>query len=231
MPSFSSPPKTSTTDWVVWQLADSAFPTGAFAQSGGLESAWQWGVLSDRNSLTEFFQSHLAQVCHSAVPFLTAVHRNVEAIHSLDQQCDAFLSNHVANRASRAHGRGLLTAAEAAFRLDSYHRLRDEVRANRLAGHYSPLFGVITAELGVEINLAVRLFLHGTLRDLISSSVRLNILGPLAGQELQFQLAPLLVRLADRSIHLNLNDAAQTAPIIDLLQQTHDRLYSRLFQS
>lgn len=26
-------------DWIAWQLCDSAFPAGAFAHSGGLEAA------------------------------------------------------------------------------------------------------------------------------------------------------------------------------------------------
>jgi urease accessory protein UreF len=30
---------------------------------------------------------------------------------------------------------------------------------------------------------------------------------------------------------LSMDDAAQTAPLIDLWQASHDRLYSRLFQS
>jgi urease accessory protein len=40
--------KTPDEDWLLWQLADSAFPTGGFAHSGGLEAAWQHGEI--RNS-------------------------------------------------------------------------------------------------------------------------------------------------------------------------------------
>ena len=34
-------------DWLTWQVVDSAFPTGAFAHSFGLESAWQQGEVED----------------------------------------------------------------------------------------------------------------------------------------------------------------------------------------
>jgi urease accessory protein UreF len=44
-------------------------------------------------------------------------------------------------------------------------------------------------------------------------------------------MAPTIDRLIDRCGHLSPRDIAQTAPIIDICQTTHDRLYSRLFQS
>ena len=56
-------------------------------------------------------------------------------------------------------------------------------------------------------------------------------IGPLAGQAIQHQLGPFIQRLAVRATTLVLTDLAQTAPVIDLLQGSHDRLYSRLFQS
>ena len=40
-----------------------------------------------------------------------------------------------------------------------------------------------------------------------------------------------LNRALDRCRDLDERDAAQTAPILDVLQSAHDRLYSRLFQS
>jgi hypothetical protein len=39
-----------------WQIVDSAFPTGAFAHSFGLEAAWQQGEMPDIAVLREFVQ-------------------------------------------------------------------------------------------------------------------------------------------------------------------------------
>ena len=36
---------------LVWQLVDSAFPTGAFAHSLGLEAAWHHGEVASRDDL------------------------------------------------------------------------------------------------------------------------------------------------------------------------------------
>ena len=218
-------------EWVTWQLIDSAFPSGGFAHSGGLESALQWGMIRDHEALVAYFKTNLTQLGHSSVPFVTASHREPARITELDVLCDAFLSNHVANRASRLQGQGFLMATEAAFDLEICTSLRACVRRNRFAGHLPPVFGAVAAALDIPLPLVVRQFLYLGLRDLTSSAVRLNVLGPLQGQSTQFKMKPFLEQLAQQSVALDIENVAQTAPVSDLLQQTHDRLYSRLFQS
>src|SRR5450432_522762 len=49
-------------DWLLWQLADSAFPTGGFAHSGGLEAAWQHGEIRGAEDLASFLEAYMCQV-------------------------------------------------------------------------------------------------------------------------------------------------------------------------
>jgi len=91
-------------DWLIWQLADSAFPTGGFAHSGGLEAARQQGEVRGGESLMEYLQVSLRQLAQASMPFAHATFAGTRAFEEVDQRCDAFLSNHVANRASRAQG-------------------------------------------------------------------------------------------------------------------------------
>ena len=42
---------TRMSDWLTWQIVDSAFPTGVFAHSWGLEAAWQQGEVDDVDEL------------------------------------------------------------------------------------------------------------------------------------------------------------------------------------
>src|SRR5436190_18774686 len=107
-----------TTPWLVWQLVDSAFPAGGFAHSYGLEAAWQQGEV-DAASLPAFVRDAIAQAGHSGLPFVlagydvtnTAAHAASAAVTVptglalIDERCDAFLRNPVANRASRVQGR------------------------------------------------------------------------------------------------------------------------------
>jgi urease accessory protein len=209
-------------DWLIWQLADSAFPTGGFGHSGGLEAAWQHGEVT-RANLPGFLEISLRQCARASLPFVAATHAGAERLPELDQLCEAFLSNHVANRASRLQGRAFWTATTRAF-------LPDLTEPPELC-HLAPVFGVLTCRLGIATLPAARLFLFLHFRGLVSSAVRLGIVGPLEAQSMQHQLSPIAETVAARAATLTLDDLAQTAPLLDLWQGAQDRLYSRLFQS
>src|SRR5208337_3847020 len=102
-------------DWTLWQLADSAFPSGGFAHSAGLEAALQLGEVVGPNGLERFVMRSLWQAGAFTLPVLTEAHFQPEDIDRIDRLCDAMTTNHVANRASRAQGQALLRAAAAAF--------------------------------------------------------------------------------------------------------------------
>ncbi len=97
--------------------------------------------------------------------------------------------------------------------------------------HFGPVFGVVAAALGLEAASACSLFLFLSLRSLVSAAVRLGIVGPLQGQSIQMILSSEADDLVRLSIRLTIDEAAMITPLFDLAQATHDRLYSRLFQS
>ncbi len=222
-------PPDSQNDWLLWQLADSAFPTGGFAHSGGVEAAFQCGEIKGRDTLLSFLEAALNQAGHGALPFVSAAFEQIETFSLIDSHCDAFTSNHVANRASRLQGRAFLNSADRAFGLASLHKWREGL--NELPCHFAPVFGAVARLLQIEKLAALRLFLFTQLRGWVSSAVRLGIVGPLEGQNIQRQVSPLAAQTVEACRDLDLDDVAQTAPLIDLFQGSQDRLYSRLFQS
>ncbi|MFA9477295.1 urease accessory protein UreF [Phycisphaerales bacterium AB-hyl4] len=219
-------------EWLMWQLADSAFPTGGFAHSGGLEAAVQTGAVPDVAALEAFCRVSLTQLARQSLPLLRAVHAEPERLPTVDRQCEAMLSNHVANRASRSQGRALLLAAERAFAhgRPAVGRLRDRVRQERLPGHLAPLFGAVAAAMGLDGEASARLFTFTATRDLISAAVRLNVVGPLQAQALQHALGE-AAAAAIAHAPVDAMEAASAAPVLELLQARQDRLYSRLFHS
>jgi urease accessory protein len=146
-------------------------------------------------------------------------------------RCDAFVSNHVANRASRAQGNALSASAERSFEREALRALRKLIRDEGLPGHLPPVFGAVTLCLKLQLGEAIRLFVFTQMRGMVNAAVRLGIVGPLEAQAIQYRLGPLAEQTATQASQSGLDDLAQTAPLLDLLQGMQDRLYSRLFQS
>jgi len=214
-------------DWLVWQLADSAFPTGGFAHSGGLEAAWQHGEVRHLAELAMFLEASLEQLGRGSLPFVTAAHDKPEKATELDQLCDVFLTNHVANRASRVQGRAFLASSGRIFFPGEAGPKTKEFPL----GHFAPAFGAVARVLGMRRSGTARLFFFQHLRGLVVSAVRLGIAGTMEAQAWQYRLAPRAESILARCEGLAVADVAQTAPLLELWQGTQDRLYSRLFQS
>jgi len=230
-PGPTRPAQEDATDWLVWQIADSAFPSGGFAHSNGLEAAWQQGELRSGEELAGFIRIHLAQTGRAALPFVNEAFNESQPFADLDLLCDAFLSNHVANRGSRAQGQAFLLAAAHAFDSPRLTGFRANVLEQKLPGHFAPVFGMVLRVMQVSPGSCVRLFLFLSLRTLLASAVRLGIVGSMAAQSLQSRLVPDAERVALRCAALRVQDAAQCSALLEILHGAHDRLYSRLFQT
>jgi urease accessory protein len=215
---------------LLWQLADSAFPIGGFAHSGGLEAAREHGELRNRNELKSFIESSLRQAARFSLPLVTAAHVKPNRIVELDRLCEAHTTNHVANRASRIQGQALIASAERIFPSTMLKNLRHGPEKPAF-GHFAPILGVVTSALGVTLEATRELFIFMQLRGLISSAVRLNIAGPLESATIQHELRRAAADILEKSRGITLDQIAQTSPLLELWQGSHDRLYSRLFQS
>jgi urease accessory protein len=216
-------------DWLIWQLADSAFPAGGFAHSSGLEAAWQSGEIVDGATLERFVRDAVEQAGRASLPLVTAGHAAPDRLAALDDMADAFLTNAVANRASRVQGRAFVSTCARIWPMPPLRAL--ELQAKSLRGHYAPLVGGVGRALAVPADITQRLFLFQVVRGLAAAAVRLGIVGAYEAQRLQFECAELLDAVHARCHCLDERHLTQTAPLLDLLQSGHDRLYSRLFQS
>ena len=199
--------------WRLLQLCDSGFPSGGYVHSGGLEAAAALGEVGD---LRRFAEDALWAAAHGTLPLVRRAHRAPADAAHVDAAAEAFLLSAVANRASRAQGRALATAAGRAFGIAPLALPH---------GHLAPVWGVVGAAAGVgeEETLAAALF--AAVRGVVSAAVRLGRSGPLEAQALLAQLP------WDAALRAAPDDPIQTAPLIELHGALHDRLYSRLFQS
>jgi len=218
-----------TSDWQVWQVVDSAFPVGVFAHSWGLEAAWHSGYIDSDATLQQFLRDSIQQTGWSMLPLLNSAYLEPVRLNELDTLADAFLTNSVTNRASRVQGRTLVTTASRIWPSQALADL--ELKAANGSAHVAPLSGVVFRIIGLSHEIAQKAMLYGAARGILSAAVRLGVVGSYQAQRMQHEAGHWLDATLERCAGLDAEALCQTAPILDLLQGTHDRLYSRLFQS
>ena len=217
-------------DWLAWQVVDSAFPVGTFAHSWGLEAAWHAGHVDDDAALQRFLMESIQQTGWGALPLVNAAYRRPERLEELDALNEAFLTNAVANRASRVQGRTLAATSARVWPSPATTALEARVRGGW--AHVAPDLGGRLPDHRVAAGeTAGKAVLYGAARGVLSAAVRLGIVGSYRAQRLQHEAESCLDATLEACAGLAPEEICQTAPIIDLLQGAHDRLYSRLFQS
>lgn len=232
--------------WISLQLCDSSFPTGSFSHSGGLESVVSHGLVS-RSSFVSFLSLYLEQSLYQMLPLLSSVHiplNNTESFNDFfskyaegDGLCHSLITNEVSRRASMNQGKCFIRACTETFSykypqiMQFYDTMNRKVQDGRINCHYVPVFGAICGLLRLPLDLTQRLYLRCLLRDLISAAHRLNVVGPLEGSRIQAEYAGVIERMLQQYSSSSIAEPIQTCPMLELMQASHDNLYSRLFNS
>jgi urease accessory protein len=211
----------STSTWLLLQLSDGSFPSGGFAHSAGLEASVQ---LCGLVTVDDFLDDAIVAARENALPFVRAAATEPNRLPDLDDAFDATLPLAVPNRASRAQGRSLASAAARIFDVEGIAK-----HAQRGPAHHAPVYGALFGSLHLSADDAATAYLHGVARAVLSAAVRLNLLGPLEAQRLLAARASTFARAVASTRAVD--DVAQTAPLAELWGALHDQLDARLFQS
>jgi urease accessory protein len=213
-------------DFLLLQLADGSFPSGGYAHSGGLEAAVVLGGLAP-GDVEGFLDRSLRQLGRGALPFVRAAAEDPSRLAALDEELDARSPLAGPNRASRAQGRALAGAAARVW--DALAPVVEH--AAHGPAHHAVIFGAVFGRLDVAPVPTLEAYLHAATRGILSAAVRLGLVGPLEAQRLRAERAPLLGAVVAGACRLSCEDAAQTAPLLEIFAALHDRLDGRMFQS
>ena len=183
--------------------------------------------------------NHIAQNASLSKPPLEII----EAWESIDYNLDVTTTSHVANRASVSQGSGLLRAFTAAFpnispvtKVLKRKVLKD---SSKCSGHSATCFGAVCGLLDIDEKTCISMFLYTTARDMVNAAVRMNLVGPLEGGRITNDLCTGIDALIKSEVDGIIkrkreeicNETHMIAPLLEILSNAHDRLYTRLFNS
>ncbi|MGH9434950.1 MAG: urease accessory protein UreF [Terriglobia bacterium] len=219
------------------QFADGLFPAGAYAHSFGLETCVQSGAVRDGAGVEAFLRTYLegSSAPTDSVGVLCAWRasetRDLDACLSLDETLDAMKPVSELRGASRQMGRQTLRVAA---HLSSDHFLKaisEAVESGATPGHHAVAFGAVGDVLGWPPEEIVCAFLYSASAAMVGAALRLLSLGQLAGQQILWNLRPLISKLAHEVQERDRAAMWSFAPAQEIAAMRHASLDARLFRS
>ena len=216
------------------QLADAAFPSGAFAHSFGLETAIVEGRVGDGGSLDAWLRDYLngCFATFDGAAFVLAARDACDA-ERLDERLAAAQPNAELRRANAHLARATLETFDAI----SLHSPRLENYAAALAAGSCAGQHVLAAALGycaagIPWRTALTAHATTTVATLASVAARAIPLGQRTIARIRWQLQPVVQQAVARAANVrHLDDLALGAPLIEIDGLRHRRLDGRLFAS
>ncbi len=215
------------------QLSDTAFPTGSFAHSMGLEAFVGAGRLRSVEDLERLAAIYLNSLSTSDCVALRAAYATrLDQVIEIDRLLSATKLTRELRSASTATG-GRFLASVAALGvegpvLEDYTRA---VRGDEAPGNMAVGYGVAAPALRLGVEEALLSYLYAAASSLVAAGQKLIPLGGSAAQRVLYRLDGEITRAVEKSEEVALEDMCAFAPEVDVRSMLHERQRVRLYIS
>ncbi|MEV4603806.1 urease accessory UreF family protein [Amycolatopsis sp. NPDC049253] len=227
----------------VLQLSDSAFPSGRYTLSYGLETLVQSGFLatpSDPRVLSALLRDQLLLgVAPSDGVALACAHRATASENSLDLECVTRADERLAavklpreaRETSTRTGRALLRIAKSVFPTEALLRYADCVAKGRSPGNHAVVLGILSASVGVPRLEAVAGELFAFSAAWVAAGVRLAVTDHGTAQAVLHDVRAATAEAAMCAVDKDPDVITSCTPLPDVAAMRHEETQLRLFAS
>jgi urease accessory protein len=215
-------------------LVDSAIPTGSFAYSYGLESSITFGLVNTPFALRNYLYSYLQQAGSAELPFIHSTFHLTEKspeFQTVAEEYDAQLLVPALHKASAVQGRNWLKLLAAFYPDADLQTIIQWFSTQEIPPHFTLVFTLALQRSGFALEELQAMYLHMLLRDQLSAAIRLGLLGPLEGHQLQHDFYAVFEHILAAQAGKEYGEATRSAFLLDAAQVLHEDIYSKLFQN
>jgi urease accessory protein len=216
----------------ILQYADSAFPSGSFAFSNGIEGLAALNAPLDRNGLHNvvamFLQHRWATSDRVAVALAHRAGERFDRLAEIDQAVEAATLAEPLRSGSKRNGNALL-AAHVRLGTQGTAELRSQIAAGQALGHLPVVQGFVWRARGLSEANAILVSGYTTASGLIAATLRLGHIGAVKAQA---ALTTLLPSIAELSSAVPPDAEIESfMPWVDIAASRQARAHLRLFAS
>ena len=227
----------------VLQLTDSAFPSGRYIHSYGLETYSQHGILKSPNVASILLDLLCDSIRLGVAPSdgvaLACSHRAVglgaeadlELIVKVDSRLTAVKLATEARDASKRTGRALLRTVTTICPRPAILEYANLVESGRSPGNHAVVYGLATASLGIPSVAAIASELYAFSASWAASAVRLALIDHHTAQELLHQVRWVIADAALNAASRDVRHISSCTPLLDVMAMRHEQADLRLFAS
>lgn len=217
------------------QLSDSAFPSGSFTLSHGLESLVYSGQIRTADDFKEFLKlllhnklgtSDLVALLHA---HRASVNNNLVEIRRADLRLFASMTIAQTREAQRKSGRALLMVAQSIWQDTQLETLATDTASGKIQCLHPVVFAVVGRTVLLSESDTVLAFVHSFITSLALAAIRLGVIGHIQAQAVINAIALDIEPIINNASTMTLDDMRSCTPAIDIAQMRHRNFNQRQF--
>ncbi|EYT79558.1 urease accessory protein [Streptomyces sp. Tu 6176] len=218
------------------QLTDSAFPSGYYTLSHGLEGFQQARAVTPRTLPALLADLLRHSVGPSDATALALTHRAAGAgdwdeVVAVERRLHATKLGREARQAAVRTGRQLLDLAAEVYGTAPIERYRELYRDGAVRGCQPVVAGVVHAGNGLTAEQAVTCELFAFAASFTGAALRLRLTDHRRAQVVLHGAAPVIEETVAAALDRELADLGGCVPVADVMAGRHERAEARLFAS